>query len=555
MRIWILYIKSLSFPIRKVYQRFYKQHRLLFARKARNFTNSLLKAQPYLVFSVPLLSISINDNIFGYSYTEEEVLTGKRLVEIIKNKVSVIRNKLQKENRSFSQIYINATKGFDILTLNIDNLGLDSIPLVVQWLSVVMDDDPRGQSKGNRSIEVSTHMKDGEVIIQRSDLSAGLVLGYREQWQVKVFKRGFTMQEVDKLLDGYYQHFANRSTTSDFENLDPMNNVFTLFKQLGVDGIDSLLIPLKVPTQEKHGQQQSRESSPSNTIQELERLGVEVFDRKQNTSLTWENLAGYEDVKQHIEETVVNAYKYPDIYDSITKQTRVVFESNRPKAILLEGLPGTGKTLTARILASRCDKTFVHLKMDSIVSKWYGESEKNLAKVFDLCDELDGAIIFIDEVDSIASSRDDMQMHEATRHLLSVILQRIEGFHGKGKSLLVCATNRMHALDAALLSRFDLSIHYELPDFNTRKAVYRYYAKQLAKDDKGLSQLAAMTEGFSSRDLKETCEFTERRWSSRKIRKDSSLQGELPAIQDYVQAIDFRKSSIYGQKAHGSVHL
>ena len=136
--------------------------------------------------------------------------------------------------------------------------------------------------------------------------------------------------------------------------------------------------------------------------------------------------------------------------------------------MLLEGPPGTGKTLTARILASRCDRPLVHLKLEDFVSKWYGDSEKKLASIFDACDELEGTIIFIDEVDSVAGSRDNSHMHEATRRILSVVLQRVEGFKGKGKSLLICATNRRSDLDAALLSRFDLSIKFELPDFETR---------------------------------------------------------------------------------------
>ena len=70
----------------------------------------------------------------------------------------------------------------------------------------------------------------------------------------------------------------------------------------------------------------------------------------------------------------------------------------------LIGPPGTGKTLTARILASRCDRPLVHLKLEDIVSKWYGDSEKKLASIFDACDELEGTIIFIDEVDSVAGT-------------------------------------------------------------------------------------------------------------------------------------------------------
>ena len=122
--------------------------------------------------------------------------------------------------------------------------------------------------------------------------------------------------------------------------------------------------------------------------------------------------------------------------------------------------------------------------MENILSKWYGESERNLSKVFDVCDQLpDGAIIFIDEIDALASSRDNSNMHEATRRVLSIVLQRIEGFSKAGRSVLICATNRKSDLDSALISRFDLSIRYDVPDFETRKSIFGRYAQQLSSDD------------------------------------------------------------------------
>jgi SpoVK/Ycf46/Vps4 family AAA+-type ATPase len=72
-------------------------------------------------------------------------------------------------------------------------------------------------------------------------------------------------------------------------------------------------------------------------------MGVEVFDKRDNVDMTWDFLAGYEAVKKDIEETIINALKYPEIYDAVTSKTRIVKESNRPKAVLLAGNPGTGK--------------------------------------------------------------------------------------------------------------------------------------------------------------------------------------------------------------------
>ena len=283
----------------------------------------------------------------------------------------------------------------------------------------------------------------------------------------------------------------------------------------------------------------------------LRTLGVEVFDAATNADMSWDSLAGYDHVKREIEETVINSLLHPDVYDKIAKNTRVAFESNRPKAILLEGPPGTGKTLTARVLASRCGRPLIHLKLEDFVSKWYGESEKKLASIFDACDALEGAIIFIDEVDAVAGNRNSSNMHEATRRILSVVLQRVEGFKGKGKSLLICATNRRRDLDAALLSRFDLSIHFTLPDFDTRKKIFARYARQFGGADAAqqvaLDKLAEATSGLSCRDIKEACEHAERQLASKLIREnDQATDAQVPTVDNYLKCIRARRGPVSG---------
>ncbi len=193
-----------------------------------------------------------------------------------------------------------------------------------------------------------------------------------------------------------------------------------------------------------------------------------------------------------------------------------------------------GKTLTARILASQSDRPLVIIKLESVVSKWFGESEKKLAQILDACDQLEGAIVFVDEIDSLAQSREsEGGIHEVSKRILSVLLQRIEGFHGKGRSVLVCATNRKQDLDSALLSRFDLIIQYELPDYHTRYEILRRYAKQFettataaatsappssgAANTDVFSVLATATEGMSCRSIKEVCEQAERICASRLV--------------------------------------
>jgi len=184
-------------------------------------------------------------------------------------------------------------------------------------------------------------------------------------------------------------------------------------------------------------------------------------------ALTWDYLAGYDYVKRDIEDTVLLALTHGDIYDQITAATRMKNETNRPKCILFEGPPGCGKTTSAKIISQQVEIPLVYMPLEAIMSKFYGESESKLAEIFEAASALGSVILFIDEVDSLATSR-EAGLHEATRRILSTLLRKIDSFESDGEVLVVCATNRKKDLDPALISRLDLSIRFELPDASTR---------------------------------------------------------------------------------------
>jgi len=270
----------------------------------------------------------------------------------------------------------------------------------------------------------------------------------------------------------------------------------------------------------------------------LTEMGVSLFlpDSKAH-DLDWDYLAGYENQKRDIEDTVLLALQHPQIYDQITKGTRMKEEPNRPKAVLFEGPPGTGKTTSAKIIAQQVNIPLVYMPIESIMSKWFGEAEKRFAEVFDSCKVLGKCIIFIDEIDAIASSR-DQDLHETSRRILSTLLRKIDSFESTTDVLLICATNRKKDLDAAVLSRIDLSIKFEMPDRMSRVAIFQRYAKQLSKDQ--LQALAGKSEGLSGRNINDICKDAERRWASKMIRKEVS--GKLPTIEQYMESLENRKN-------------
>ncbi|PKA50607.1 26S protease regulatory subunit 6B like [Apostasia shenzhenica] len=209
--------------------------------------------------------------------------------------------------------------------------------------------------------------------------------------------------------------------------------------------------------------------SVERSVSALEAMGVRVYGLDEAFSVDiysnvlWDNIAGYHQQKREIEDTILLALQSPEVYDEIARGTRLKFESNRPRAILFEG-PPVYTQVRAGWLAPFLERIAVaknhgkgkgvpllYVPLEVIMSKYYGESERLLGNVFSLANELtDGAIIFLDEVDSFAVARDS-EMHEATRRILSVLLRQIDGFEQEKRVVVIAATNRKQDLDPALL--------------------------------------------------------------------------------------------------------
>eukprot|EP00850_Spirogloea_muscicola_P016334 SM000131S26764 [mRNA] locus=s131:394868:403223:- [translate_table: standard] len=313
-----------------------------------------------------------------------------------------------------------------------------------------------------------------------------------------------------------------------------------------------------------------RDSSAA--LEKLEALGVKVYrpaataderDGGDDSALpgadAWGTLAGYEEQKREIEDTILLALRRPEVYDSVARGTRRRFESNRPRAVLFEGPPGTGKTSSARVIAAQEGVSLLYVPLEAIASKYYGESERLLASVFAASKTLQGgAIVFLDEIDALATARSG-EMHEATRRILSVLLRQMDGFERDSGVVVIAATNRMQDLDPALIScdvlasanprrfcsRFDASIHFDLPDERTRAEITAQYAKQLSREE--LGEVAAACAGMSGRDIRDVCEQAERHWASKLIRKGVSAQGgplDLPPLAEYLTCAQQRQHNL-----------
>jgi hypothetical protein len=261
----------------------------------------------------------------------------------------------------------------------------------------------------------------------------------------------------------------------------------------------------------------------------LAELGAVVFDP--DPSYTEGRIAGYEATKRDIHETVVLPLLDTKVFVEIAKLTRGSARASVPRAVLFEGPPGTGKTTMARVIATAAGVPMVYVPVESIMSKWFGESERRLDAIFDLAGALERSIVFLDEIDAFAGSRDG-QMHEGTRRILSVLLRQMQGLVETSNVMVVGATNRAADLDAALLNRFARTIRFPLPDLRERSAILKSYARQLA--DGEIEQLAALADGASGRRLEDACGAAERLWAATLIASKAPVTP--PPLEVYLEA-------------------
>ncbi len=274
----------------------------------------------------------------------------------------------------------------------------------------------------------------------------------------------------------------------------------------------------------------SPQDAKAGAKERLEKLGAVFYEPDRR--LLWSRIAGYDAVKVEIRNTIVLPLLHPELYKGIAEKTRGEnASSNSPRAVLFQGPPGTGKTTLAKVTASESGVPLIYVPIESIMSMWYGESEKRLASIFDESGKLEKSILFLDEIDSLAGSRDN-GIHEATRRVLSVLLRKMQGLASSEKIITLGATNKPESLDNALVSRFNRTIKVGLPTLNERKEIFNHYARQL--NDADLEKLAQMADGASGRDIEDICSDAERACGALLIA--TKRDATPPSSEMYVEA-------------------
>jgi len=230
--------------------------------------------------------------------------------------------------------------------------------------------------------------------------------------------------------------------------------------------------------------------------------GADKWIVKEKPKLRFDDVAGLDDVKEDIRLRMIYPFQHPELAEK--------FGISAGGGVLLYGPPGTGKTMLAKATAGEIEATFFRISPADVLSKWVGEAEQNLKKLFEAAAAEARAIIFIDEIEALVPARRD-EGSSVMQRVVPQILQGMEGFDEKANSpiLFMGATNVPWQLDPAVLrpGRFDEKVYIPLPDLAARRKMLDIYlSRRPLADEVDLDALANRLNGYSGADIKYLCD-------------------------------------------------
>lgn len=395
-------------------------------------------------------------------------------------------------------------------------------------------------SQGSHSSAINSYQRASEALIK-------LVQIYPEYKLNRVYlERASAYQNRIKAIqmaNGILEE--GKQNSSDFENFDdsikhkdslPISN-----NLLGKTGT-----PIKrAPSQNLNSQFSSKNGNQpsSDTIQELGKE-LESLVLKEKPLVSWNEVIGLDDAKRAIRESIVYPTKRADL-----------FPLGWPRGILLFGPPGCGKTLLAAAAAAEIHGYFINIDAASMMSKWLGEAEKNISKLFTFARALHEKekipiLLFIDEIDSLLGTRNGEVGGEV--RVKNQFLTEMDGINGKAKDSLlyvIGATNKPWSLEAGFLRRFQKRIYVTLPDVSSRKNLFKQYVSKLTNDPTvKVDDLAKLSEAYSASDIKDICQSAQLKVVNELFEKGEPLDHSvLPrelSLLDFKEMFKVRKPSV-----------
>ena len=283
-------------------------------------------------------------------------------------------------------------------------------------------------------------------------------------------------------------------------------------------------------------EEQERTAAPNEPSARRDGDDYDFQPTAERPDVHFDDVAGLSDAKEVIRREIIQPWKYPDVYRR--------FHQNTNGGILLYGLPGTGKTMLARCIATETDADFFHVRCSDIVGKYFGEAERRLKALFQAARDSGNAIVFFDEFEALGCKRGGHST--VMNRVVPELLSQMDGFEKHdGRLIIIAGTNRPWALDSAFLRppRLTHHIYVPLPDYEARLYLLKRLFKDMPrKDGIDLAALARATEGFNCADIKNVVDQATRDPIDRSIDSGNAEQ--------FVTASDVDKAP---RAAHSSV--
>jgi proteasome regulatory subunit len=225
---------------------------------------------------------------------------------------------------------------------------------------------------------------------------------------------------------------------------------------------------------------------------------AQVMEIIEAPEVDYDMIGGLDEQIKEVVETVELPLNEPELFEAIG--------IDPPNGVLLYGPPGTGKTLIAKAVAHRTNATFLRLSGTELVQKYIGEGARLVRDVFQMAKEKSPSIVFIDEIDAVASMRsyDGSTGSAEVNRTMVQLLAELDGFDARGNVKIIAATNRIDLLDQAILrpGRFDRIIEIPLPDEVGREEIFKIHTRKMKLEGVSYKKLASMTAGLSGADIK-----------------------------------------------------
>merc|ERR1712038_295600 len=236
----------------------------------------------------------------------------------------------------------------------------------------------------------------------------------------------------------------------------------------------------------------SDDTDPMVSVMKVEKAPLESYA----------DIGGLEDQIQEIKEAVELPLTHPELYEDVGIKP--------PKGVILYGVPGTGKTLLAKAVANETSATFLRVVGSELIQKYLGDGPKLVREMFRVAQEHSPSIVFIDEIDAVATKRYDTTSggeKEIQRTMLE-LLNQLDGFDDRGEVKVIMATNRIESLDPAMIrpGRVDRKTEFPLPDEKTKRRIFQIHTgKMTLSDDINLEEFVVAKDDLSGADIKAIC--------------------------------------------------